>query len=231
MGLESTDDKTPRLPADDGIGWWENADGSTGERGNSTFYHPEKAPEGIPFKDNVPDFQQSARDVVEIDEFSGNRAKDKREAMRKMKEKHGANWKQPKDTVWHHFERDGKFEMQLVDKGTHGKLAHTGPHAKVTRRQAVKDYLKNRNRGGGGAGATAIGALTVASIAYNEYSGENDRMAAEMKNDIKIYMDKNQPRSARHAATYRIMTGLQGMGVVDSAAVNVQIDLENNLDN
>lgn len=90
----------------------------------------DKGIDGIPFKDNQPDFSEIAKGEVEIDDFSDNRIDNFNQADEKMAEQRGCTpeevdqWRQEHRYTWH--ECPDCKTMQKVPTEVHGNIPHSG---------------------------------------------------------------------------------------------------------
>jgi hypothetical protein len=123
-----------------------------GEEGNSKWRpDPDKTPEnpktnpegkswktildendidGVPFKDGEPDFSETSRGTVEIDDFSEDRDDNFDAADEKLAEEKGCskedvrNWRKEHGYTWH--ERSDMKTMDKVPTAVHGNVPHEG---------------------------------------------------------------------------------------------------------
>ncbi|MGE4182892.1 MAG: hypothetical protein AB7J34_23950 [Limisphaerales bacterium] len=142
-----------RMPAP-GTGFFD------GTPGDSTFffYDPQRAkdyPNGIPYSRGVPDFSTQAQQIIEVPSISKSGSKEKAYAEAKLREL-DPSWRKPKQCVWHHYTRNGRHELQLVDSALHSALVHDGPRSKLSFAEAQSIARKHVSNA---SGIAAMGGL------------------------------------------------------------------------
>ena len=86
--------------------------------------------DGIPFKDGAPDFSETSRGFVQIEDFSDDRSSNFDQADEKMAEQRGctpeevAKWRKENGYTWH--ELKDCATMMKVPTEVHGNIPHSG---------------------------------------------------------------------------------------------------------
>lgn len=136
-----------RCPIEGHNGHWEDKKGDSEWKPNKADIPPCSNPEnknwgqilekhkidGIEYKDGKPDFSPIAKNTVEIDDFTENRAKNFEQADEKLAKQSPEKWKSAEDVenwrkennyTWH--ECSDCKTMQLVPSEVHNNMPHSG---------------------------------------------------------------------------------------------------------
>lgn len=98
--------------------------------------------DGIEYKDGEPDFSPIAKETVEIDDFTGNRAKNFDQADEKLAEKLNCypedveKMRKENNETWH--ECPDCKTMKLVPSEIHNNIPHTGGISEYNSKNEVK---------------------------------------------------------------------------------------------
>jgi RHS repeat-associated protein len=201
------------LPTD---GFW------SGKPGDSIFYPGElydKYKKGIPFKGGQPDLGTFSEGQIVAFENEFNVKTDSGKAIAEMK-KRNPKWKPKEGWEWHHFEAEGRRELQYVP-GELNDLTHKCPPV-AKQRQAIMKTAKNRSKPSAGAVLALAGTVLAASaLAANHQEDFN-----QLQLSLPLYLRAREACEPTSGYSEEIATSFSSIFANDLYFYAIMYELE-----